>query len=351
MRRGFGSYDESGVPMLFHFRIRFLLLFAMAAAAWGQDCVVSFSLAAAGSSAQFDNRNRGCTTWAITYNSTGFTALSLAFESAPNASGVPGAWVNFAGTITSGINPNTAITQNTSAFDGYFPFIRATLSGLVGSGTVTGIYYGWRSQPAPVGGLTEPVDVQGVDANGAAVTGKPVQVGGVDGGGLVRRLLTSTGGHLTNRPASTSTAMADDLSNTQPIPSGEDSGATSPVQRVFPFVYDGSTWDRQAKCVTSAAITLTGSGNTQIIAAPGAGQLRICHISLGFASAVGVKLTNGTGANCGTGTADVTGVYQNITGLALDFVAGPLLVPTTNALCVNLSAAVNGGGVVSYVAY
>lgn len=116
------------------------------------DCNIAFTLTAAAASNPYDNRQQGCTNWVITYTSSGFTVLSLAFQSSADTNGTPTSWGSFAGTVVTGINPNTAITQATSTFTGYYPWLRVNLSGLTGTGTVRGLAYGWKTQSAQVGG-------------------------------------------------------------------------------------------------------------------------------------------------------------------------------------------------------
>lgn len=124
------------------------------------DCNIAFTLTAAAASNPYDNRQQGCTNWVITYTSSGFTVLSLAFQSSADTNGTPTAWGSFAGTVVTGINPNTAITQATSTFTGYYPWLRVNLSGLTGTGTVRGLAYGWKTQSAQVGG-SPPTGVAG----------------------------------------------------------------------------------------------------------------------------------------------------------------------------------------------
>ncbi len=143
-----------------------LLLFAtLNAAAQGTspDCVRNFTLTTASSSAQIDNRSTYCTTWVLAYTSTGFTgSLALTVQTAPvTTSGVAGSWSTFAGSPTSGINPNTSVVSGLTKLEGFAPFVRVTLASLTGTGTVTGRLYGYRYSASRVvegsvgGGLTE----------------------------------------------------------------------------------------------------------------------------------------------------------------------------------------------------
>jgi hypothetical protein len=106
----------------------------------GSDCDGSFTLDATHTTIQFNNQTRACVNWQVSYFSSGFSAVSVQFESAPNGanSSVPGTWVAFAGTVISGSNPATAATQNTSVFSGSFPWVRVRLVSSTGTGQISG---------------------------------------------------------------------------------------------------------------------------------------------------------------------------------------------------------------------
>ena len=104
-------------------------------------------------------------------------------------------------------------------------------------------------------------------------------------------------------------------------------------------------------CGQSATITLAGAGATQIVGLAALQSIRVCHLSLSMQAPVDINLIRGTGANCVVGPANVTGVYSTVLALSLDFSLSPLIVTAANALCVNLGAAVSGGGVVTYAQF
>ena len=114
------------------------------------DCVlVVNNLTAAGSTASFNNSFTACQTWTFQYTSIGFTGLSITVQSAPaSTTTAPGTWVTYAGTLVTGVNPNTSTTGAVSTFKNGtvdIPFIRVNLSGLVGTGTVFGVLYGYKT--------------------------------------------------------------------------------------------------------------------------------------------------------------------------------------------------------------
>lgn len=115
------------------------------------DCQFFFSFTAAGSSptSAFDNRQQGCNTWSAVYaNSTsGFSGLSLTLQSAADNAGVPatfGAGFPVQQSIIAGANPQTNTTGGYLWIVGTNAFVRVSLSGLTGSGTVQGSVFGWR---------------------------------------------------------------------------------------------------------------------------------------------------------------------------------------------------------------
>lgn len=103
------------------------------------------------------------------------------------------------------------------------------------------------------------------------------------------------------------------------------------------------------RCATAVprSITVTAStGSIQVVPAGNRTPTVVCSISFNADTAGNIKLVTGTGTNCATGAANLTGLYPNATGLAL----GPFMVPADVALCINFSATVTAGGMVT-VAY
>src|ERR1700748_2000799 len=76
----------------------------------GAACSVGGSFTTTGNSIVIDNRQLGCYQWRLSYNSTGFSGVSISVQSAPDVSGAPGSWTNFTGAtvVTDGTNPSTS---------------------------------------------------------------------------------------------------------------------------------------------------------------------------------------------------------------------------------------------------
>ena len=255
-----------------------LVLGAGAAAAQNvprPDCIIDITLTAAGQTAggqgTCGNNVNGVYEWRLTYKSTGFTAISLLVRSAPpDVNGVCTAavWVAFAGTVV-GVNPNTATTQNTASFTGFYPCVSVILTSVTGTGTVTGQLYGCREPGCSISGATiaavipTPVPVDGPTAAGAAPTTPPVLVAGQDGApGLIRTLKTDSAGQLI--PANASSADGDGVSNTEATATGAAGGVL--YLRVFNRVFNGTTWDRLVGNTSGVTISNASSADADAIA-------------------------------------------------------------------------------------
>lgn len=187
-----------------------LVLGAGAAAAQNvsrPDCIIDITLTAAGQTAGGQGtcgfNTNGVYEWRLNYKSSGFTAVSLVVQSAPpdvNGQCLIPTWVAFAGTVT-GANPNTATTQASTNFVGFYPCVRVSLTSVMGAGTITGQLYGCREPGCSIAGASivaavpQPLQVDGPTAAGAAPTTPPVLVAGQDGApGVIRTLKTDANG-------------------------------------------------------------------------------------------------------------------------------------------------------------
>ncbi len=107
-------------------------------------------------------------------------------------------------------------------------------------------------------------------------------------------------------------------------------------------------------CDTTASISISSSGNNEIVALTSGQTIRVCHYVFVAAGTVSVKWTRGTGTACGTGTADLTGAMDLVAnaGVSTGSGVGTIIESTSgNALCLNLSAAVGVRGHVRYSKY
>ena len=117
------------------------------------DCQFFFTFTAAGQflpangAATSDNRQQGCTSWNMSYVSSGFSAVSVTLQSAANNAGAPstfGTGFPVQQAIVAGSNPGTNTTGGYLWVQGTNAWVRVTLASATGSGVVNGAVFGWR---------------------------------------------------------------------------------------------------------------------------------------------------------------------------------------------------------------
>lgn len=301
------------------------------------DCVIFFAFTATGQTsptapnAGFSNLTNGCTTWNVSYNNSGFSALSLVFQSAPNVSGVAGSWSTFAGaTLLSGVNPNTNTAGGFTWLTGYNAWVRVTLASSTGSGIINGAAYGYRIPSAGAtgsgGGGVQPVSGTVVANQGTPGVGAWPTLAAQGSSPWVVDGAAASGGAPSGNPLWVS---------------GLASGATGG------FLYPITA------CDSSAVVTVSAAATTQIVALTSGRSIRVCSFSLSISLAGTAQWQTGTGSNCGTSNANLTGAYSIATGVTTAQGTGLgeiFKAPSSFALCL---AAVTGNvtGVVSYAVY
>lgn len=301
----------------------------------------------------YDNRQTGCTNWSVVYTSTGYSVISLRFESAPSLSntppGTPGTYVAYAGTTASGINPNTAITSAASTFSGYTPWIRLAANTLTGTGRIVGVLIGTlpisssggsasTGSPCP-GTVGTPCVVVGPTDTGNPATTAPVQVSGVDpvSGAVTPFLLTLLGKQIV---VSSASSAADGQANIAFMAQENSPGGDVPLG-VANWNFRGASWDKSFVCANQATLTITDATRTQLIALSGLTTIRVCHIHVTTTAPETITISRGTGSACGTGTA-VIDSYLATQSLAMDFQpTAALRTAAGDALCVTQSAVQN----------
>lgn len=267
------------------------------------NCTINFTLTSSGArSTTLDNRSQQCAYWSMGYVVNGFSAITIVLQSAPDSAGAPGSWTTYSGTaaigaISSSTTPSAYLQVTpTVAFN---PWVSVTLSSATGSGSVVGSAVGWVSDPGGSGGggggVTSDVNIAEVAgaapaAIGSAPAGNPLFVAGVDGNGNL---------------------------------------------------YAPQT------CTLSAVIS-TSATTTLLVTGASSKKVRICNLQLTPASAVDVQLVQGTGATCGTGTSNLSGLLSSVTALDTFNPAAPLIGASGNSVCLSLSSGVASGGTVIY---
>jgi hypothetical protein len=213
-----------------------------------------------------------------------------------------------------------------------------------------------------------PWSVAGPAADGAAVSGNPVRIGGKDGSGNTQDIATDTSGELQidvltlpnegQQTAANSISVTPDTDNdavgaTAAAPPGEamyvgglQSGAT------------GGLLGGLTICDSYANVNVVTATTTLLVTGVSGRHVRICSLSLVTAGANNVALISGTGATCGTGTTGMTGGTTAATGYnfaangGLAQGSGIGVINQTNAtgdsVCVVTSAAVQLSGRIGY---
>lgn len=177
-------------------------------------CTITGTYTATGVSVILDNRKSGCYQWRVSYNNTGFSALSIQLEQAPNANGVPGSWAAFTGAtvVTDGANPSTNTNSAIIGIHSGAAFVRLRLVTVTGTGSISYQFWGANSTSNIASGATGSTGATGatgsnqIAAVNAAITASSL------GSTAVCALHTDTGcGNATdattaNCPAGTLTA-------------------------------------------------------------------------------------------------------------------------------------------------
>lgn len=249
------------------------------------DCTITFHFTLVNQSSPasggLNNLNTGCITWNMVVNSTGFTAYTLALQSAPNTilagTNTPGTWVTFlGGTVLSGANPvvgaGAGAAGNLVQF-GYNPWIRVQVTSVTGSGTIDGTAYGYRnpnasSVPASSSGLSN-VNV----ANwGGAITS------------LGQKIMAS----------SVPVTIASDQSSIPVTPV-----ANSPFN--LAQVAGSSSLD---PCfgTLKTPFSISQTANARVIVGVASKKTYICNFDVVGSDAENITVVEGTGATCGTNT-------------------------------------------------
>jgi hypothetical protein len=189
------------------------ILLLLACSLYGQgtavDCspnTTSTTFTAATTGASISNPDNGtpCVSWRVTYQSTGFSALSIRFETSPDNS----SWTAVTNSICSatvqppcvidGSNPSTTTGNATFAVRAYGVFVRLNVTSVTGSGTITARVYGYKGLSANAGG--------GSGGGGSGTPGPPLVFSFNSGGAAVSQngyscrpidqALTLTGGQI-----------------------------------------------------------------------------------------------------------------------------------------------------------
>lgn len=163
-----------------------------------------------------------------------------------------------------------------------------------------------------------------------------------------RQLTITATGEILNRPSASGVVIS----------AGNPSDGLANGIQVFQendllSLFNGTTWDRAFTCTSQAQVTVTAAATTEIVPLTASQVIRVCSFSVGMSATGTAQFVQGTGTNCGTGTASITPATSVSTGNIWELASGNGSVFRTgsgNALCV---AAVTGNAqvFVSYAKY
>jgi hypothetical protein len=205
-------FDESKPMTRRQNTIAFLLCLLPIGSAIAQPpaaCFQQGSVSSATAGKNFLNVALGCYQWRMTYTATGFSALSVQLESAPNVAGSPGSWTAFSGSsvVTDGTNPATSATAGTIGVHSAAAFVRINVTSATGTGSLTWQLYGANSTLPLIGAAAASTVINGMPATNVSypvVRGQNLATGNTDLYTVPagKRLLVMAGGGVNTSAAS-----------------------------------------------------------------------------------------------------------------------------------------------------
>lgn len=276
-------------------------------------------------------------------------------------------WIGFGTTKINVTNSTPSVTWNPTTSDVWVGNLqpgamwRIRITSYV-SGTVT-VNANFRPDPAPtftyVQGIGGALVVGGTNADDAAASGNPVPVGGIYNATLPgyttgdrTQLQSGPNGELRSQIVGSLSSGADGIANSSAVWATRSGSQTSVGQLIVgPQIFNGSTWDREFTCPSSAVVNVAAAATTQLVALAASQIIRVCSFVItGDTAATTATFVYGTGANCGTGQVALTGAMRMVDegSLAISGANGSLFrTAASNALC--LTAAT--GAVTGFVTY
>lgn len=241
------------------------------------------------------------------------------------------------------------------------------------------------------------VKVSGTAADGAAVSGNPIRIGGKDGSGNTQDIATDTAGIVSVNVQNTPTVTIQDGGNvidvqgtvtvtgTVTANAGTDlttvnllttaahndafGTAGSPdtqvrsvqgVTGMTPIVISGANANPKINCTNNAFLNMTSATTTEIVALSGSTIIYVCSFSIvsNGGTATNVKFVDGTGTNCATSQSDRSAnmpftAAANTVGISRGSGEGMILKTSTagDALCVTSSGAATIAVDISYAQF
>jgi hypothetical protein len=104
--------------------------------------------------------------------------------------------------------------------------------------------------------------------------------------------------------------------------------------------------------LNSTVVISIGANATQRVVAPGTGRVAVCGMFLTVGVAGTVQITEGTGATCGTGTANLSGAMSMVVGTPLAIGASAPIFATLTAgdgLCFTTAGGATAAGTLAFI--
>ena len=259
---------------------RLLLLLFSALALQAQTCTLDSITLTGTNRTVYVNSNNTCNAWVLTYQSTGFSALSIEVDTSNNNS----SWTVASANVLVGSNPSTALYGMIQLY-AYGPYVSVDLSSVTGSGTVTwqlkgsnGVLALANSSGGGSGGTCGALggDASGTCAAVSIVNGSHITNASLPNTGLVHASTTvngqtcTLGGTCTVTAGPTGTAGGD-LSGAYPNPNVANLSHVTNASLPNSGLVNDSTTVNGTPCVLGASCTVSGGsgGSGPIAGAPG----------------------------------------------------------------------------------
>lgn len=125
-----------------------------------------------------------------------------------------------------------------------------------------------------------------------------------------------------------------------------------PATRSMGMVFNGTTWDREFSCDSSASISVASGTTAELVALQASQVIRVCAFVIsGDTLATTAQFKYGTGASCGTGTTNITGAMRMPDEGSISIAGAPGMslfrTASANALCITTAT----GAVTGFVTY
>lgn len=131
------------------------------------------------------------------------------------------------------------------------------------------------------------------------------------------------------------------------------SGNTRPT-RIQQMIFNGQTWDRQLRCDRYTSINVGVNSTSVILGGSVDNNIRVCSIFIASAVNGTIQFQYGTGANCGTGTFNLTTAVPVLASEPISLggsIGAYYILPEEQSFCITTAGGANARGGISYEIY